>query len=273
MSKILVHGHRGARGYYPENTIHGFLRAIDMGSHAIEMDVVISADNQVVVSHEPWMHSNICSKPDGSKIDATEEKNYNLYKMLYAEIAEFDCGARGNIRFPEQQPLHSAKPLLEQVIQSVEHYTKSKNMAPVIYNIETKCSIHTEGKFHPPFDLFTQLVYECCAKYDVLHRTIFQSFDERNLVFLNGIDDSLQLSLLSEIPVNIQQITRRIGFTPKYYSCLYTLVDDKLMEECSNLGMDVLCWTVNNEEDIRRMKQLNVSGIITDYPDRVKGIL
>nr|MBK9650089.1 glycerophosphodiester phosphodiesterase [Bacteroidota bacterium] len=273
MHKITVHGHRGARGYLPENTIESFLLAIDMGATAIEMDVVISADNRVVVPHEPWMHHAICTKPEGTFVGLEEEKSLNLFKMNYNQIAEFDCGKRGNVKFPQQKPLHAQKPLLDDVIIAVENYTRLNRLNPIIYNIETKCSKITEGIFHPAFDIFTQLVYDCCAKQNVIDRCIFQSFDERNLIYLKNIDQRIQLSLLSEYEINLELAIESMGFTPHYFSCLHTLLNEDLVALIKKLGMEILCWTVNSTEDIRRMKHLGVDGIISDYPDCVINIL
>jgi glycerophosphoryl diester phosphodiesterase len=273
MHKITVHGHRGARGYLPENTIESFLLAIDMGATAIEMDVVISADSRVVVSHEPWMYHAICTKPDGTFVGLEEEKSFNLFKMNYNQIAEFDCGKRGNVKFPHQKPLRTHKPLLDDVITAVENYTRKNKLNPIVYNIETKCATSTEGIFHPSYEIFTQLVYDCCVKHNVTERCIFQSFDERNLIYLRNIDQRIQLSLLSEREINLEHSMHSMGFTPHYFSCLHSLLNEELVAQIKKLGMQILCWTVNNTEDIRRMKHLAVDGIISDYPDRVFNIL
>ena len=97
--KFDVQGHRGARGLRPENTIPGFLVAIDSGVTTIELDVVITKDKQVVVSHEPWMSAAICLDPSGSPLQAKEEKKFNIYQMTYDEVKQFDCGSLGNTRF------------------------------------------------------------------------------------------------------------------------------------------------------------------------------
>ncbi|HSZ26331.1 MAG TPA: glycerophosphodiester phosphodiesterase family protein, partial [Cytophagaceae bacterium] len=96
-------GHRGCRGIYPENTLEGFRRAIDLGINSLELDVVVSKDRQLVVSHEPYMNPEICLKPDGSEITPSEEKQYNLYTMTYEEIKKFDCGLKIHPRFPNQK--------------------------------------------------------------------------------------------------------------------------------------------------------------------------
>ena len=87
------------------------------------MDVVISKDYQVVVSHEPWMSALYCTKPNGEAVEKELEEAYNLYQMNYTEIAQFDCGIRGNVLFPSQQKMAARKPLLSEVIKAVETTT------------------------------------------------------------------------------------------------------------------------------------------------------
>ncbi len=129
-----LQGHRGARGLLPENSIPGFLLALEYGVDTIEMDVVVSADSQVVVSHEPWMSAEICSHPDSTAVDEEEAMSLNLFTMSYERIALFDCGSRGNERFPEQEPMSVAKPLLVDALRAVESAAET----PVRYNIEIK---------------------------------------------------------------------------------------------------------------------------------------
>src|ERR1700754_3755979 len=85
-------GHRGCRGLMPENTIPAMYKAIDLGVSTLEMDVVITKDSMVLVSHEPWMGHEIATKPDGTYISEQEEKNYNIYRMTYAETTQYDVG-------------------------------------------------------------------------------------------------------------------------------------------------------------------------------------
>ena len=97
-AQIDIQGHRGARGLLPENTIPAFKRAIDEGVTTLELDVVITKDKKVVVSHEPYMSSAICTVPNGEAVKKSED--FNIYEMTYAQVASFDCGSRGNPRFP-----------------------------------------------------------------------------------------------------------------------------------------------------------------------------
>src|SRR6478609_4608927 len=89
-----IQGHRGARGLSPENTIPSFLMALDSGVTTLEMDVVITKDKLVVVSHEPWMAAEICLDKQMNDIPKKDELKYNIYKMTYEEVKQFDCGLK-----------------------------------------------------------------------------------------------------------------------------------------------------------------------------------
>ena len=123
--KFDIQGHRGARGLKPENTIPAFITALDSGVTTLEMDVVITKDKEVIVSHEPWMSSAICADPLGKAISEKEEKKHNIYKMTYEQVKGFDCGMRGNLRFPEQEKMQSVKPRLIEVIIAAENHIKN----------------------------------------------------------------------------------------------------------------------------------------------------
>src|SRR5688572_19393487 len=101
-----IQGHRGSRGLMPENTIPAFLKAVELGVSTIEMDVVVSMDGQIVVSHEPWMSDVICTRPDGQPVSKKEAKSFNFYQMKYAQIQSFDCGMRLDPEFPNQQKIN-----------------------------------------------------------------------------------------------------------------------------------------------------------------------
>ncbi|MCY7329566.1 MAG: glycerophosphodiester phosphodiesterase, partial [Saprospiraceae bacterium] len=89
-----LQGHRGCRGLMPENTIPAMLRAVDLNVNTLEMDVVITADGQVILSHEPFFNHEITTKPDGTPVTGVEEKQLNIYKMTYAQTTRYDVGLR-----------------------------------------------------------------------------------------------------------------------------------------------------------------------------------
>src|SRR4051812_23988952 len=164
--QINIQGHRGARGLFPENTVSGFVKAVGSGADTLELDIVVSADRQVVVSHEAWMNENICSLPDGRPVEPGKGKEYNLYRMTYEEIKKFDCGRRGHPEFPMQAAAPSYKPLLSEVITAIENYTGANKYFPVSYNIEIKSEEGT-NLFNPPPAEFVNLVLSEISKHQV----------------------------------------------------------------------------------------------------------
>ena len=125
-------GHRGCRGLMPENTIPAMIRAIDLGVTTLEMDAQITKDNLVLISHDPYFNHQITTKPDGKGMTAEEEKNYVIYKMNYLETHSFDVGMKPNPKFPDQQKIPVHKPLLSDLVDSVENYCKKEKKPSIL---------------------------------------------------------------------------------------------------------------------------------------------
>ena len=270
-----LQGHRGARGLVPENTIPAFRRALELGVTTLEMDVVISKDGQVVVSHEPWMSHEICSLPSGAPIAEEEARSHNLYRMTYAEIEQYDCGQRRHPDFPRQETQPAVKPLLRDVIAMAESYVAEHERSLVYYNIEIKSRPAWDEEFHPPPKAFARRVLEVVREADATSRTTLQSFDlralraPREVRAEQGGNDAVQLSLLvgREAAGRLAEQLDRLGFTPAVYSPAYPAVDQALLQAAHDRGLRVVPWTVNERTDMRRLIRLGVDGLITDVPD------
>ena len=267
--KIDIQGHRGARGLFPENTITSFIEALKLGVNTLEMDVVISKDLQVVVSHEAWMNDIFCTRPDGKEVEANSKDKYNLYKMAYAEIAKYDCGIRGNKEFLLQKKMAEHKPLLADVIKEVEAFTRENKLHPIKYNIEIKSEEGEDGNFNPEPKTFVELVYNEVEKHKIINRTNLQSFDVRILQEIKKKDSTIQMALLVENEDGLEVNLKHLGFIPNTYSPDFYLVNDVLIKQVHAKKMKLIPWTVNEITDIKKMITLGVDGIISDYPDRV----
>jgi len=263
-----LQGHRGARGLLPENSVPGFLLALEYGVDTIEMDVVVSADSHVVVSHEPWMSPEICSHPDGTVVGEEEAMSLNLFTMPYERIALFDCGSRGNERFPEQEPLSVVKPLLADALRAVESAAET----PVRYNIEIKSREEGDGVFHPDVDTFASLVHQVIDEYELMDRTTIQSFDPRSLESYHRIAPQATLALLVSNEWGFQANMDRLSFLPQIYSPNHRLVDRALVDSVHSAGLTIVPWTINETARMRELLDLGVDGLITDYPDRAKAM-
>lgn len=266
--KFDIQGHRGARGLKPENTIPAFLTALDSGVTTLELDVVITKDKEVIASHEPWMSAAICSDPSGKPVYEKEEKKYNIYKMSYAQVKQFDCGSRGNARFPEQEKMAVSKPLLSEIIIAAENHIKNFTRYEVDYNIEIKSEKELDGKFQPAPEEFSDLVYNLIDQYLPLERMVIQSFDFRVLKYWHEKYPHVRLAALVENLNTIDENMRDLGFTPSIYSPDYRLLSKSEVHHCHELNMRVIPWTVNDPAEMLALKGMGVDGFITDYPDR-----
>ena len=267
-----IDGHRGARGLAPENTIPSFIKAIEVSANTVELDVLISKDGKVVVSHDSYFPSAISLDPKGNVIPKEKEKDYNIYAMTYAEIKKFDVGSLGNKDFPEQQKMKVHKPLLSGVFKAVEKYVRRNKLKAVRYNVEIKSSEAGDGKFHPPPAQFAAMVYEEIKRAKMENFVIVQSFDVRPLQEMKRIAPKLKLALLVGDKTEIEKNIEKLGFNPDTYSPHYSLVDRKLVEFCRARNIKIVPWTVNEIADLERMKTYQLDGIITDYPNRAAKI-
>lgn len=267
-SSFTIEGHRGARGYLPENTIPSFILAIDQGADTLELDVVVTRDNKLLVSHEPWFSSVISLDPNGQRIPKEKEREHNIFKMTYSETTRYDVGRIGNAGFPEQRPVKIAKPLLTDVFKSVEKYTSSKKLPVVRYNIEIKSHSQGDDSFHPVPSVFAKLLLEDVSKFKLQDRVIIQSFDVRPLQEIKRTNGNIPLALLVNNPQGVGTNLAKLGFIPDTYSPHFSLVDAALVKYCRENGMKIVPWTVNDVADLERMRTFDLDGIITDYPDR-----
>ena len=271
--KIDIQGHRGARGLFPENTVISFIEAAKSGVDTLEMDVVITKDLQVVVSHEPWMNDAFCTCPDGKEVEANSKDKYNLYKMTYAEIAQYDCGIRGNKEFPSQKKIAAHKPLLAEVIHKVNACVKENKLPLIKYNIEIKTEEGTDYTFNPDPKTFVELVYNEIKTHNILKQTNLQSFDVQILQEIKKLDSAMKLALLVENHKSLDMNLNRLGFVPDIYSPDFCLIDNVLVQQVQERHMKLIPWTVNELADIKKLIAMGVDGIISDYPGRVIDIL
>ena len=253
----------------PENSIPAMLHGVELGVRTLELDCVISADGKVVVSHDVFMSSDIMLKPDGSPIEKSEEKQYALYKMTYDSIRHFPEGVKPHPKFPGQAQVRTYKPLLADLIDSVEAYVAAHHLKPVYYNMETKSSPGGDDLFHPKPEQFVALVMAVVKSRGIGSRVTIQSFDPRTLQALHKTDPGQTTALLVENMDGFTKNIDRLGFTPSIYSPNYLLVNADLVKEAHAHSVAVLPWTVNQETDLKAMAALGVDGIISDYPDRL----
>ncbi|MEO7983869.1 MAG: glycerophosphodiester phosphodiesterase [Bacteroidota bacterium] len=262
-------GHRGCRGLMPENTIPAMLKALDLGVTTLEMDVVITKDKKVILSHEQWFGQEITTKPNGSYIGEREERTYNIYWMTYAQTKTFDVGMKPHPRFPEQQKMKVTKPLLADVIDSVKKDMMTRRRPFPYYNIETKTNPEFDGVFQPGPGEFVELLMDVVKEKQIEDHVIIQSFDFRTLQYLHQHYPGIRTAMLIEDfdKRKLDEQLKALGFIPTIYSPAYQLVNEKLVARCHQKKMKLIPWTVNDKPAIDKLKEIGVDGVITDFPN------
>lgn len=261
-------GHRGCRGLMPENTIPGFLKALDLGVTTLEMDVVITKNHEVISSHEPWFSHEISQNLHGSAFTEAEEKNHSIYKMSFAETQKYDVGLKPHPRFHDQESIPATKPLLEAVIVESDKYALQQNRPLPFYNIETKCLPETDGIYHPSPRVFSDLLLEVIFKTGISERAIVQSFDIRTLQYIRQNHPEIKLALLVDNNLSPAENLDTLGFTPDIYSPDFILVSDNLIAFCRSKNMKIIPWTVNELREMKELISMGVDGLISDFPNK-----
>lgn len=247
-ARILVQGHRGARALRPENTLPAFEYAIAQGVDALELDMAVTKDDVLVISHNPEISSEICNGP---KLDVP------IRSLTLAQVKEYDCGAKKNPRFPKQVPVAGTRiPTLDEVF----------DLAPkgdFKFNIETKI-FPDRPELTPAPEEFDRLVLESIRRHHVESRVILQSFDFRTLRAMKKLDPSIPLSALIEGRADFVRAAREAEagiISPEYHS-----VTVENVKQAHDAGLQVIPWTADDPDAWRRLVDARVDAIITDDP-------
>jgi glycerophosphoryl diester phosphodiesterase len=247
---IRVHGHRGARARLPENTIAGFEYAIRQGVDALEMDLAVTKDDIVVISHDPLLHHPICTGP---------RENALIRDLTLAELRQWDCGATKNPLFPHQQPLPGARiPTLEEAFQWGARGTFD-------FHLELK-SFPDEPQFTPAPDEFARMVLDVIRCYGMMRRVAVLSFDFRTLRSMRQLAPEVRLSALTEADSrDFAAIAEEAG-NAEIVSPEVHLVTPQKVDAAHRAGLQVVAWTANTAEEWDTLIEAKVDAVVTDDP-------
>ncbi len=234
--QIQVHGHRGARARRPENTIPSFEYAIEEGVDAIEMDLQVTRDNVIVISHDPVLEPPLCTGPVARAV---------IRDVTLAELRQWDCAGE---RIP--------------ALDDVFHMAGRGNFA---YNLEIK-SYPDKPEYSPPPEEFARMLLTQIRKYQLETRVLLQSFDFRTLIAMRKLAPEIHQSALTESDSrNFQSIAAEAGHAESV-SPEFHLVTPAKVEAAHRAGLQVISWTANTPADWDRLIRANVDAIITDDP-------
>lgn len=249
---VLVHGHRGSRGTHPENTLAAFREALRVGADVLELDLAVTKDGVLVVSHDPRLEPALCLGPEGKPVEPVLIRSLTL-----AEVKKFDCGSLRNPRFPRQALSPGERvPTLAEVLA----------LSPTVrFNIETKLFPAFPDAAPAPEE-FAALVVKEVRAAKAVGRVIVQSFDRRTLLAAKHLEPSLRTSMLtSDNLVDFAALAKAGRFD--VISPDHQWVTKADVEALHALGVQVAPWTVNDEAGWARVLDMGVDAIITDYPE------
>ncbi|WP_126973295.1 glycerophosphodiester phosphodiesterase family protein [Gynurincola endophyticus] len=270
-----MEGHRGARGLSPENTIPSMIKAIDHGANFIEVDLYLTKDEQILVAHDPLPNFRHTLYEDGTEITADDAKKFVFHQMNYEDIKKFDVGSKFFETYPEQEKIKVSMPLFGEMIDSVEAYTKTKGLQPVVYNIELKTSPYYDSiGYNATPQVLVDKLMELIKSKNIGDRYYIQSFDKRVLVYSKEKYPQVPLGFLTgDGKVSMSQHLDELGFLPDMYIPAYGITTKELIDSVHAKGMKFVNWTVNEKADMQRLIEWGVDGIITDYMDRLDTVV
>jgi glycerophosphoryl diester phosphodiesterase len=247
--KILVHGHRGARAMRPENTLPAFEYAIGAGVDVLELDMAVTKDNVIVVSHDPILEPPVCSGP---------QPKATIHELTLEQVREWDCGKVRNPNFAKQTPVPGTRmPTLEEVFA----------LAPrgeFQFNIETK-SFPDHPELTPPPQEFARLVLALIRKHHLENRVLLQSFDFRTLHAMKELAPEIRRVALFEADER-DFVSIAHEAAADIVSPYYKLVTAEKVSAAHDAGLQVVPWTVNAPGDWDNLIEAKVDAIISDDP-------
>ncbi len=295
LGRFDAQGHRGARGLLPENTLAGFARALTIGVDTLELDVGLSRDRAVIVTHNPNLGPETVRTADGCWL---EEAGPSVFSLKLAEIKSYDVGCLNpNLeyagRYPHQAPVDGARiPTLNEVMDLV----RRSGLDSVGLNIEIKLRPEEPTLTASP-QAFVEAILAVAREHGFCQRVTLQSFDWRPLQVCQEIAPEIPTSYLTiqqewydTVRTGAHGVSPWLaGFNPedfsgeiprlinsaggRSWSCHFRDLTSEALVQAHALGIRVKIWTVNDPRTMEEFIAMGVDGIITDYPDRLRQVM
>jgi glycerophosphoryl diester phosphodiesterase len=294
--KPLIIGHRGAAGLAPENTLAAFATACALGIDGIELDVLVSADGELVVHHDFRLKPEIARTADGKWISSSSPsavKDLTVAQLKTYDIGRLKTNTSYAGRYPEQTPKDGERiPTFKEVI---DLFKKSCNPSTRLF-VEIKTSPEEPALTPPPEALCDQVV-KMLKEEGVMERTWILSFDWRNLVHIQKIAPELVTVYLTiSMPGSDTLKPNQPGPSPwmagldiddfngsapravkaaggRIWSPFFRNLTSDSLAEARQLGLKVSVWTPDRPEDLKQLIEMKVDAITTNRPDVLKHLL
>jgi glycerophosphoryl diester phosphodiesterase len=260
-------GHRGARAHRPENTLPAMLYALQRGVRTLELDISVTRDDVLVLSHDSHLRPDLCLNPDGAPAVQVPIRSLTL-----RQLQEYDCGSLRHPRFPNQQPVPGTPPpTLKEVFALAEEFSGGT----IRYSIEAKIDPAWDPELTPTPERFVELLEQALVTAGITDRTTIQSFDPRILAAIRQRGFPVRTALLvgrerKDVireklfgdPVGDAEKAGAVVLSPQW-----RLVNRSLVAAAHARGIAVIPWTVNDPAVMQRMIAVGVDGLISDDVD------
>ena len=290
-----IHGHRGARGHAPENTLAGFETALRLGVTALELDINVTSDHRIIIYHDPRLNPAITRVTNGAWVAYSDQP---LYGMSLMELEQFDVGCLDagtpyGRAFPYQRSIHGQRiPTLPQLAEVLRRLGADR----VLLNIEMKIDPRNPD-WSPPPSKFATLLLKELDDIGWLNRTWVQSFDWHVLQAVQDQEPAVPTGYLTSEQPDFNTVAAKelntspwlAGFDPTkfngelalaiqqagghYWGPNYLDLTESRVQHAHRLDLEVHTWTVNEPTDIAKLSRWGANGITSDYPDRVRSAL
>lgn len=225
---MLKIGHRGARGYEPENTLIGFQKAIDLHVDRIELDVHLSSDGELMVIHDETIDRTTNGKGAVNQFSLPELKRFQIEKN-----------------------------------QCIPTLTEVLNL------IDQRCDVNIELKSYDTADKVVDLIEKFIAEKNWNYsQFVVSSFDWTALQQVALLNWEIRIGVLTETDLDLAVAFAKF-IQAKSIHPYHHLLTAENTAQLQEKGFEVFPWTVNEPEDIKKIKSFNVNGIISDFPDRI----
>lgn len=267
-----VQGHRGMRGLFPENSLPGFQAAIEAGVDAVELDLLLTKDGQIVIQHNYMLDAELCHYFDGQPINETRF----ISALLYSDIRKCDCGAKKNPLYQRQRAIHGTHiPTLGELFHLIEN-SEHPNAKRMRLNLEIKAD-PANPHFLPAYSTVAEKIVQAVQEAGFAERVAYSSFDPHMLAEVNKLVPEAPLGFIFNERTLLfanQEATNWIDYVRELASTLnikvvspdYCLVTQEAVEAMHTACLRVIPWTVNDLEISKALIDMGVDGIISDYP-------
>ena len=278
-----LQGHRGARGLRPENTWPAFQAAIENGMTTLELDTVLTKDGRLIVHHDSSTNPVICQNPDG-----TEIQKVSLYELTLADLKKLDCGSKKNPKFPRQKPVVGTHLITLEELFRLAAKAEQKRKIRLRFNIETKFPGDADSEVpETRMKAHVRALVSAIRKAGLEGRATIQSFYLPALIEAKQIAPRIPTSALF-VPTYFQGFRMLLG--------LGAGLRQEILKKARAVGADIISpyslyvtpefvawahryklrvvpWTVNEPDEMERLLAAGVDGIISDYPDLLRGVV